>query len=227
MTDREQVEKDLARAKRGRRLLIVAVAFLCVVSAGGLIGAVVANVVNVGQGRKITKIERSACAKSPTSDACQRIKRLSDEQRSVPSTCVLFEKVDKEGKLLRLTRCGTPVEQGVDDQVAAVEEGGGAQQSPQKGSQQPGPRGGGQHHSSAGGEHPAPEPTADSPAAEPAPTGSSAGAVPPASSPSEPPARGLVEQATDAAAEAVERVGDEVSNVLNEAGCSTPPICTK
>jgi len=46
----------------------------------------------------------SPCAKEASAE-CQNIKQRSDEERSVSSTCVLFYKVDKGGKLLKLTKC--------------------------------------------------------------------------------------------------------------------------
>lgn len=168
MTDREDaIRHDLKRAKRARRMLIGAAAAVCLVALIGLAGAVIANVVNISQGRDITKIQRSPCTADPDGGACQRVKRVSDEHRSVSSTCVLFEKVDEEGKLLRLTRCGKPV---------ASPQGGDASQSPTSAAQQPtpatSPAQGGVHstpapHNGGGDQGLAPDGSTHSPAGEP------------------------------------------------------------
>lgn len=57
--------------------------------------------------KRVTRVE-SICTRFPGSDKCQLTKQRSDEKRSVSSTCVLAYKLDKEGRLLRLTKC--PVE---------------------------------------------------------------------------------------------------------------------
>lgn len=58
-----------------------------------IIGATFAVVVNVKQGRDITRVEHSACATEPAGALCQRVKRESDEAQSIRDTCRSFWKV--------------------------------------------------------------------------------------------------------------------------------------
>jgi hypothetical protein len=137
MTDREReqrLEEDLKRARRGRRLVVAAAVTVCLVAGVALAGAVVANVVNIGQGNDITKIQRSPCTLHPNGRECQSTKRRSDEAASLPTLCVQFKRVDREHRLLRLTKCE-------DDDGTLLErpEGGDASQSPSSATQQRAP----------------------------------------------------------------------------------------
>jgi len=87
----EDVERMVTRARRGRALLMVAGGLVCFAAFAGLGGAIFANVVN---GQQDTKLERfSACEDDPGGKLCQRIKRESDEARSIKDTCRNFWKV--------------------------------------------------------------------------------------------------------------------------------------
>lgn len=170
MTDAEQIA---ARADRGRRFFNVALGALCVVAVLALVGAVIANVVN---GQQETKIERfSSCEADPSGDRCQKIKRESDEARSVTDTCRSFWKVGYP--------CPAP-DSGV-KLPAAVAGGGDALQPPMRG-QQPTPTKApaSQHgdvdrhiqtHPNTATDAPEKSPAVGSPEASPSPTGKPTG----------------------------------------------------
>lgn len=148
--------------------------------------------------RRVTHTE-TACTLHPAGKKCQTTKQRSDEKRSVASACVLAYKLDKNGQLLRLTKC--PVEPHRQKAVEAAAErhpaegptasaqlpapkGGDAESSPEPvGSSQPGPRhggGGGSTEVDGGGhgvkespENLPPPTSGESPAAAPAPTATS------------------------------------------------------
>lgn len=116
-------------------------------------------------------ITRSACAVNPDGKECQRIKRESDEQQSVQDACVPFRKVDRNERLLRLTKCGVAQRREVQGNSKSVQNlehgptraaGGGATSPSTRGSEALGPRHGDgsthqpQHHGSGGGAAPAP-----------------------------------------------------------------------
>lgn len=145
--------------------------------------------------RRVTKVE-SPCNIHPAGKACQGIKQRSDEKRSVASACVLAYKLDKDGQLLRLTKC--PVEPGRQKRVEAAEkksgsgpiaaaesaQGGDALQ-PSTATQQPGPTRGSAPGS--GGESEAGRPPRRHEPKVPAEQGGGTEAMPP-SAPTSPPA---------------------------------------
>jgi len=112
---------------------------------------------------RVTKVE-SPCNIHPAGKECQGIKKRSDEKRSVASACVLAYKLDKDGQLLRLTKC--PVEPGRQRKVedaedrssrrgpvaAADEPNGGDATSAPTGSSQPGRHDGGSSESGSTGD---------------------------------------------------------------------------
>jgi hypothetical protein len=86
-----EVEKIVSKADRARLVFVAAIAGACFLAVAALGVAIVANVVNA---RQDTKLERfSACEDDPGGDLCQRIKRESDEARSIKDTCRSFWKV--------------------------------------------------------------------------------------------------------------------------------------
>lgn len=203
------------------------------------IWAVTTNFFQSADIRTVTRKVDSDCERNPSGKACQRTKQRSDERRSLASACVLFEKVDREGRLLRTTRCGKS--------VASISEGGEAQ-NPQTGSQQPGPRGGGESVGAgrggrdeksepgtpSGGEQP---PASPGRGEEPIPAPASPGASDEPGRASEPlptpgAGRGPVEQAASAVEHVGEKAGDlesDLESVAEGATCGTllAPDCTR
>jgi hypothetical protein len=153
----------------------------------GLGGFATAAVVGVALRGESTRdiITRSACGSDAGSDACQKVKRESDREQSVSDACIPIEKVDRNGRLLRLTRCQgtgtrkvsktapTPSGSSGETTTAPVPTGSaGAPDNPQD-SGGDGPTNGGKGGSP---KHPHPAPETTSPA--PAPTASTSPAVP-------------------------------------------------
>jgi hypothetical protein len=141
--------------------------------------------------RRVTKVEHSPCTEHPAGTRCQDIKARSDEKRPVSSACILFYKVDRNGQLLKLTKC--PVEPRAQRKIEAAEswqtnggttalvphsesvDGGDAESAGNPGHSQPGPHGsGGSGNGGSGG------------APVPGQHGSGGAAVPPATSPAAP-----------------------------------------
>jgi len=159
-----EIERIVDRAKRGRVLFIGAIAALCLLVIGAVAFAIV---VNFQQDTKITKVERSACAKAPGSAECQRIRRLTDRKRNIADTCIAFFKVGYpcpapgSGVKAPAVRGGDalqPAQAG--QQPAPAPAGGGGGSKPPKGDE------GGKKPPKTGG---GPEPESPTPASNPAP----------------------------------------------------------
>lgn len=84
-----EAERLVEGARRTKHLVSIA-ALLLIVAA--ILGAF-AVIVNFIQSGDISRIERSACGKDPTSLECKRISRESAEARSIRDTCIAFWKV--------------------------------------------------------------------------------------------------------------------------------------
>ena len=166
MTEQERIEEAeriVTRAGRGRAVFALGVAAIFLIAVAALGGAIVANVVNFEQDTKITNVERTACAKAPNSEECQRVKRRSDRARSVADSCIAFRKV------------GYPCPRPGSRVSLPVASGGDALQ-PASAGQQPSPAtapatehvGGGHHHHSQ--QHAPQSPPASSPSPAPSPS---------------------------------------------------------
>jgi hypothetical protein len=174
MTNEEilrQHDPGFLKGRRWERRLIVALALFTALAFGGAAVAVVGTFKNE---TRITNVERSACAQDPDGEDCQRIKRESDRQRSVADSCIAFEKVDRDGRLLRLTRCrvGPSEVQANSKEVQNLDKGDGVDLTTNSPGNGPG-------QLPAGHSHPAPQehghgtaPTPPQHGGSPAPTGS-------------------------------------------------------
>ena len=176
-----EVEQVVSRARRGRALFGAAIAALCVLLISGVMFAIV---VNFQQGGDITQVERSACAKSPASRECQRVRRETDKARTIRDTCIAFWKVGYA--------CPAP------GSGVTVPTGGGDASQPASAGQPPAPalagnRGGAQPPDEAtklpgDGQPPAAAPPASQPVFDPPPASPAPSQPPqPAADPPEPP----------------------------------------
>jgi hypothetical protein len=165
---------------------------------------------------------------------CQNIKQRSDEARSVDSTCVLFYKVDKGGKLLKLTKCevkqprggGGAIEPGRVATAGDVAASGEPDRGRSDAAATVAPTKGGSGQPSAPGKDgskslPVPPGggTNDEPSrADPAPAANGAGpSNPPSSSKANPIAEGVgkaLEDTGSAVESAVKETGESVNNVV-------------
>jgi hypothetical protein len=103
MTD---VEKVVSKARRGGFLFAFTIGAICVIALTALGIAIVNQITNDQQGTTIKRL--SSCEHDPSGGTCQDTKRKSDEDRSLSSACILFYKVDRDGELLRFTKCPVP-----------------------------------------------------------------------------------------------------------------------
>ena len=192
---------------------------------GWVLGVVAIAVVG-GRGEntrdKVTKVVNSPCYKDVGGKPCQKTKQRSDEERSVASTCVLFYKVDKGGKLLRFTKC--PVERSrgpsLKSNAPAASPGGGAGPTS---TLQPGPRNEGssedvgagkQRGSDEGGSGGRGEPTAPAPSPDPVPAES----TPPGRSGDAPGNPDPPATPTGTVPATVEATGRAVGGIVEDAG---------
>lgn len=178
---------------------------------------------------KVVTVVNSPCFKDVGGKPCQKTKQRSDEERSVPSTCVLFYKVDKGGKLLRLTKCEVEKPGGPTVEPGEVATTTGGADPPKSGGgdadHQPAPKGHEQPSPQAGG-HEKPEGAVDPdtgppPSAKPS---ASEGNPEPSPSPDTHDEKGPVEAAgqvvtetTEAAAGLLEETGEAVCRLTQ--GC--------
>lgn len=225
MTNAEKIAK---RAKRGRALLIGAVAAAC-----GL--GLYAIVVNVQQGADITKIESPCLRYGAKSQQCKEAFEQAVLTITHPQACAILRKAGLEIRPCAHARLRQEHRRGKERAATASREsgGGGALQTGSAGHQQHGPHGGGHHNGavhSPGAQQPSGPSPESSPSAPSSPsTGSPAGDAPPSESKSPPDPKGPVEQVTGTAGEAVGNVSKGVGAAAEGAACGTVslPTCTK
>lgn len=198
---------------------------------------------------KVVKvINKSPCYTDVDGKPCQRTKRKSDEERSVSSTCVLFYKVDKGGKLLRFTKCPVDRSPGpslksnapaansgggaaTDTLLRGPRDGGGGNGSPRGGDGRSAPGDGGSGGPSApgkGGKPPAlapdpapsPVPPESAPTSSPGRSGDAPGNPDPPASP--PP--GTVPSTVEAAGGAVKEAGEGAGKAVEGLVCGAVPV---
>jgi hypothetical protein len=187
-------------------------------------------------------VVNSPCTTDVDGAKCQKVKKESDEARDVDSTCVLFYKVDRGGRLLRLTKCQV---RGTRDQVGASlssSEPAPApdNEAPDRGGTVPplagdplGPEGigGKKGHAPGVPGSPSPSPSASGPGAD-----SSTGQSPEATAPNEtdateqptrtvPATTEAVTGAVEGTGKAVGEVAEKAGDALEDAGCKLLAGC--
>jgi hypothetical protein len=121
-----EVEKIVTRARRARVLFGLAIGVVCIMIVAALAGAIIANVVNVQQDTKITRVERrSACEGNAASEECQQTKREAAKAANLYTTCIAFWKAGY--------RCPAPGSNAAE----RTAKGGGATQQPSSTAHQP------------------------------------------------------------------------------------------
>ncbi len=102
MTEEKEIEAAVARARRGRLLIFAAALTVSLAAIVGLGAAVVANVVNVGQGNEIrnvhndvTRIQKTPCSRSPgrPNSKCERMRQQLARGESIVSACIAHQRV--------------------------------------------------------------------------------------------------------------------------------------
>lgn len=85
----ERAEEELRRARRAKHLVTLG----ALVLSGAAIASTFAVVVNFMQSGDISRIEKSACGKSPSGKECKKVSREAAEARSIRDSCIPFWKV--------------------------------------------------------------------------------------------------------------------------------------
>jgi hypothetical protein len=101
MTKRDLQELD---PELQRLIGIVKWLVIGVLGAMVLLGGAVAGTFFRGESTR-NIVTKTDCAIDPNGEPCQELKRETDENRSVADTCIIAYKLDRDGRLLALTKC--------------------------------------------------------------------------------------------------------------------------